>query len=452
MRKWYTYARNGIIYVQFKDRLTGKKLTAKSTRTRIKTEAENIIQQWYHDPDSFFNNGQKNTAKSLLKDILKDSILSETDICSVLNAAINETFKVTRENIVSVTQSNKNSIRVTKRKIKDVDIQILYDKLDTLTFKEFVLVFFDYDNSPYIKQLKRLGKKTPEPERFNTLLSSFRKYENAFPDILLTEIDAEDINAILGAIRNKGQLMESTMNILRSAIIEVMTFAHNNRLVECLITGGLTKFSNVSREKEIFTEEELNIIFNKNKNVFKNEHFLLINKLLLKTGCRVGEILALQIGDVQKTVEGYNLFIGKSYNPKGRRLKATKTNREDFVPISYEMGEDLLHFIETNPYKNAKDGFIFYSRRKNYPISYSQVYENFNKTMKALGIYRKALTLHSYRHTYASILQDEGFSNADLLYLTRHKDIKQVLRYSNHITPVKEKKKRQAAEIIEKFA
>ena len=44
MKKWYTYTRNEIIYVQFKDRRTGKKLTAKSTGTRIKSEAEYIIQ------------------------------------------------------------------------------------------------------------------------------------------------------------------------------------------------------------------------------------------------------------------------------------------------------------------------------------------------------------------------------------------------------------------------
>ena len=452
MKKWYTYSRNGIVYVQFKDRLTGKKLTAKSTGTRIMAEAENIIQQWYHDPDSFFNKRQKNTAKNLLKDIFKDSILPETDIRSILNTAINETLKVTHENIASVVQNNKNSVPVVKRKIKDIDIQILYDKLDTLTFKEYVLTFFDYDKSPYINQLKRLGKKQPGRERFKSLLSSFKKYEALFPNTLLTEIDAEDINSLLGSIKNIGNLTESTMSVLKTAISEVLIFAYNNHLINYLLTGELTKFSNVGREKEIFTAVELNTIFNKQKNVFKNEHYLLINKLLLKTGCRVGELLALQIKDIQKAVEGYSLFIGKSYNAKSRRLKTTKTNREDFVPISNEMGEELLRFIETNPYKNAKESFIFYSKHKDCPITYAQVYENFNRTMKDLGIYRKALTIHSYRHTFSSILQDQGFSDMDLLYLTRHKDIKQVLRYSNHITPSKEKKKRLAAEIIEKFA
>ncbi|WP_433007133.1 tyrosine-type recombinase/integrase [Treponema socranskii] len=116
------------------------------------------------------------------------------------------------------------------------------------------------------------------------------------------------------------------------------------------------------------------------------------------------------------------------------------------------MGAELLHYIDTSPFKDNKDSFIFYSAQTDHPLMYSQVYENFNKTMKALGIARKSLTIHSYRHTYSSFLQDESFSDADMLYLTRHNDIKQVLRYSSHITPVKEQKKRQAAEIIDSLA
>lgn len=435
MKKWYTYTRNEIIYVQFKDRRTGKKLTAKSTGTRIKSEAEYIIQQWYYDPDSFFNQGQKDTAKNILYDTIRNSILSEADIRSIINTAISEVFKITCENITAISQEKKKPIQK-----------------GTVTFKEFLFSFFDYNNSPYIQQLKQLGKKLPNPERFKALLGMLKKYEHHFSATFLSDIGADEINAILGTIQNEGELAESTMNVLRTAVAEVLIFAYNNHFIERLITGKLTKFSNAGREKEIFTKDELNMIFDKNKNVFGNEQYLLVNKLLLKTGCRIGEILGLQIKDLRKREDGYSLYIGKSYNFSGKRLKETKTNREDFVPISDEMGFELLRFIDTSPFKDNKDSFIFYSAQKDHPLMYSQVYKNFNKTMKALGIARKSLTIHSYRHTYSSFLQDEGFSDADMLYLTRHKDIKQVLRYSSHITPVKEKKKRQAAEIIDRLA
>jgi len=435
MKKWYTYTRNEIIYVQFKDRRTGKKLTAKSTRTRIKSEAEYIIQRWYHDPDSFFNQRQKDTAKNILYETIRNSILSESDIYSIVNKAISEVFKITCGNITAISQEKKKPIQK-----------------ESVTFKEFLFTFFDYNNSPYIQQLKRLGKKLPNPERFKALLGMFKKYEQYFSTTQLSGIDADEINTLLGAIQNKGKLAEATMNVLRAAVAEVLIFAYNNHLIDRLITGKLTKFSPVGKEKEIFTKDELNIIFDKNKNVFGSKQYLLVNKLLLKTGCRIGEILGLQIKDLRKREDGYSLYISKSYNFLGKRLKETKTNREDFVPISDEMGAELLRFIDTSPFKDNKDSFIFYSAQEDHPLMYSQVYTNFNKTMKALGIARKSLTIHSYRHTYSSILQDEGFSDADMLYLTRHNDIKQVLRYSSHITPVKEKKKRQAAEIIDSLA
>lgn len=59
MKKWYTYTRNEIIYVQFKDRRAGKKLTAKSTGTRIKSEAEYIIQRGITIPTAFLIKGRK---------------------------------------------------------------------------------------------------------------------------------------------------------------------------------------------------------------------------------------------------------------------------------------------------------------------------------------------------------------------------------------------------------
>lgn len=133
MKQWYTYTRNAIIYVQFKDRRTGKKLTAKSTGTRIKSEADYIIQRWYHDPDSFFNKQQKNTTTNLLTDIIRSSILSEADIRSIVNATISEAFKITCGNITTISPEKKRPVQ------KEI-----------VTFKEFLFTFFDYNNSPYI--------------------------------------------------------------------------------------------------------------------------------------------------------------------------------------------------------------------------------------------------------------------------------------------------------------
>ena len=74
LKKWYTYQRNGIIYVQLKDKKTGKKLTAKSTRTRDKEQAECIINELFYNPQSDFNQSQRKREKELFAPIIQEAV------------------------------------------------------------------------------------------------------------------------------------------------------------------------------------------------------------------------------------------------------------------------------------------------------------------------------------------------------------------------------------------
>ena len=71
--------------------------------------------------------------------------------------------------------------------------------------------------------------------------------------------------------------------------------------------------------------------------------------------------------------------------------------------------------------------------------------------MTALGIKKQNLTLHSYRHTFATFLRMAGYSEEQLRYLTRHDSIAEVHRYTDHYTPDMERLKCQAVIDIEKI-
>lgn len=92
LKKWYTYKRDGIVYVQFKDRITGKKLTAKSTGIRNDLLADEIIREWYYDVDSFFTRGQRKKAKNELEEIITASILNGQDIKDVFTKVMSSFF------------------------------------------------------------------------------------------------------------------------------------------------------------------------------------------------------------------------------------------------------------------------------------------------------------------------------------------------------------------------
>ena len=166
---------------------------------------------------------------------------------------------------------------------------------------------------------------------------------------------------------------------------------------------------------------------------------------MFKTGCRIGELQALQIQDFIKTSDGYALKIDKNYCRAGKRLKCTKTERSDIVPISDTLAAKLLAYLEKHPLKDKPDAFIFFSAQKsNTPMSYTAIRKDFIATMKKLGFTRDNLTIHSYRHTYATFLRMAGFSDEDLKFLTRHDCIVEVRHYADHYTPEMERLKYRA--------
>lgn len=457
LKKWYTYKRDGIIYVQFKDKITGKKLTAKSTGTKDKKEAEEIINKWYYDPDSFYNMNKKSECIKILKRLIKELELSDEELLNILGENLSDTSVFNSEKNNGLEKHVKKNLIEYDYYDDDDDDDISEEiaeikKIRNLTFKNYLLLFWDYDKSPYIKHLYRLGKNPPNPERFYNKLKTLKKYEYLLDNTLLRKVKPKKINLILGKIKKDGNLKETSISGLRYSIVQALNFAYENGIMNYSITKKITSFSNENEKKEIFKKEELKALFKSKNNPFGDEKYKLLNELLFKTGCRVGEIQALQIKDLIKTEIGYSLNIDKNYCKVGKRLKETKTKRSDLVAISDKLAESILEFIKMNPYKNKDNSFIFYSEKEGEPLSYSSIYKNFNSTMKNLGFKRKNLTLHSYRHTYATILLDSDFSELDLLFLTRHDDIKQVLHYSKHESKKKELKRLKAVDVVEAVA
>ena len=447
MKKWYTYTRNGIIYVQFKDRVTGKKLTAKSTKTRDPQEAESIINYWYYNQDSYFKKHQAKNNIALLKKILDDVTTEEFN--NVLKTFFADKLNPNVFAFSSEQANLKNDLPTAIAYPPEIDEIASLTK--TISFFDYLMLFWNYDKSPLVKQLARLGQKIPNPERFRLYAGVLKKYEHVFGNKLLTEINTNTINTMLGQIKNEGALRNSTIHTTRGIITQALKFAYKNKLLAYDLSQGVTNFTFKNRTKAIFSEAELKEMFS-DKNYFGNTKYYLFNKILFKTGCRCGEIQALQINDLKENNGCFSLNISKSC--RGGRIKETKTGRKDTIPISSELAKELLAFIEDLPYKANKNNFIFCDNKANgkKPIEYRNIYWNFKKVIKLLGIQKENLSLHSYRHTYATILWDKGFSELDLLYLTRHDDLTQIRRYGEHLTPAKEKKKVKASKIIDKIA
>lgn len=190
LQKWYLSRRNGtngIFYVEFKDKDTGKKLTAKSTGTRNRKEAEAIASEWYYNPTSDFNTRQKEREKESLKRYLQSSLLSEQEIHSIFHETFNSLF------INAAQKHSPEKEHRKKRCSKYPEIQAIQENSESLTFKDYLFLFSDYERSPYIKQLKRTGEKLPHSVENGYVLKIDKNYNFSMNLLKGTKTNRKDL-------------------------------------------------------------------------------------------------------------------------------------------------------------------------------------------------------------------------------------------------------------------
>ena len=461
MRKpWSMHKRNGIYQTQMYDYKNKRYCTAKSTGTKDRNEALLIAYRRAME----FDSGIATEYTDWVKNVSMITLPNEkrplnTEIAVLVQAACQNAVNQALQNIPYSKQALPFPPVPDYEDVPEI-IKPLLDQLPTLTFYDYLLLYWNYDESPDIKERISKGETPPNPERFRQSTGILKKYAANIPSCPLIEITGAKIDAMLGAIRNAGKLKEQTMKNISYIFIQALHFAYRNTLLARDVAQQITPVSKNTRkkakkeaEKAIFKTEEIQRLFNADDNPFGSETFRLINELLFKTGCRIGELQALQMQDVIKTEQGYVLKIDKNYCRAGKRIKSTKTERRDLVPISPDLAAKLLAHIEKSPFKDIPTAFVFSSAKNAYtPLCYESISKNFNKTMIKLSIKKTNLTIHSYRHTFATFLRMAGYSEEQLRFLTRHDSIVEVHRYTDHYTPDMERLKYQAAADIERLA
>ncbi len=145
------------------------------------------------------------------------------------------------------------------------------------------------------------------------------------------------------------------------------------------------------------------------------------------TGCRVGELQALEIVDIKKD----RIIINKTWDSKNHidtDTKTTSSRRE--VPIFKE-----AIYIFDRLCKNRIGGKVF-SKNGITPISNSAIQNNLYSAFEKIGINEKErkernLVFHSFRHYFCSYLANNGVSSFDIKTLSGHSQVSMVEHYSH---------------------
>ncbi len=270
------------------------------------------------------------------------------------------------------------------------------------TKKEAQEVLFTYNKNPLLfsgktfKEIKTLWlssiKEKILPETFKNVVINLKHFE------ILNENKISDIKLFqLQKIFNDMDYSRGYKSNCKSVLNRIFNFALKNDFID----SNKVQFvelgkKNIVVERKIFTRDEINILW---QNLKVNNVYIIL--ILIYTGMRIGELLALKVCDVD--LDNKVIYIRKSKTSSGIRT----------IPIPDKI---LSLFIENIFYENE----YFILSKNLTPLSYMTFKYRFNVLLEKLGIQKH--TIHDTRHTFATMLNNADANSTSIIKLIGHSD------------------------------
>jgi integrase/recombinase XerD len=156
--------------------------------------------------------------------------------------------------------------------------------------------------------------------------------------------------------------------------------------------------------------------------------------LLLRTGMRIGEALALTMNDIDLKERKVHIYQGEK-NDMGR-----------VVYLSNDAAFCLRRWFK---WRDPEKRFVFYSKGEA-AMCYSTARARFFNYLQEAGLAHKGYTVHCLRHTFASELLNAGLRLEVLQQLLGHQDIEMTRRYARLTDRTREEEYFRAMATIEK--
>lgn len=383
-------------YVCFKNPITGKYGTKRSTGTSDRRAAEQIAYKWMYEE------AKKDRNIFVIKNILDALKLADLNIED--SKQIVEILKK-KELLISATFKNDRS------------------NLPLIAFLEF---FWDKEKSPYIRE--KMRKQHGIHQRYITKQNGAVKnyWIPFFKDKKLCNLTRDDINSFIDWIADSPSpaSMQGKNAIVKAGLL-ALKWAFRNEFIEKEISQGIILFSGENKKREILTPELAMAVFQR---PWKNQTSKLANLLAMCTGLRAGEIQGLRKQDLGKNC----LYIRHAWNFDDG-LKAPKNNEERIAEIVFpELMGALIDQANTNPYGEGLDGYVFWASIPGKPMESKKWLSDLREVCKDIGITDTSwVTFHAWRHFFATYMHGK-VEDKVLQMATGHKTNIMLQHYTNH--------------------
>jgi integrase len=386
--------------VAFNDE-NGKQLPPISTKKKTKDEAMKVAFQW-----------------------LRDGIPQKQNTVRVHNLSLRETVKSLKD-----SEDAQTMIAELKRQgwLKSF---VLCNTPQAEQFVTFLSNFWDWDNSPYVKE--KLRKAHGIHRRHCKLQSRAVTlyWQPFFQERSIGEITAKDIDNFIDYMGGK-PLSASRKNVVIKAGLKPLRWAFSKGIIEQDPTRGHIMFSGEQHKRNILTPTTAAAIFNME---WTDARAKLANMLASVTGMRTGEILALRFHDLGSDC----VYVRSSWNIEDK-TKPTKNNEPRTVESPFPgLMYALFSLAQQNPWGVNPDSFVFWAVTKNdIPMQGSRLFLNgLREALAKVGFTKdeaKKYMFHSWRHFFTSYMIKK-LDKKLLKGETGHKTDIMLTLYSDHET------------------
>ena len=231
-----------------------------------------------------------------------------------------------------------------------------------------------------------------KPKTLYSIEQSAKIIGKELGDLRLDELTSDKIQAFLVSMDK-----ERTRDLCRTYLAQALKKAVPS-YIKFNPCDGVEIKKHKSKHKNALTPEEQTELLQ----AVQNKPLEPLFRLLLTTGIRIGEALALTRSDLDVDLNKVNITKNVVFI-EGKRI-AQETTKSEAGTRSVPVPQDVLAFFK------EKDGELF-------PMSYNAVRMAFRKLSEKTGI---NVTPHILRHTYATRLEEAGISPKVKQYLLGH--------------------------------
>jgi len=403
-REYYIHKRkNGIFYVEYVNPENGKKLSARSTGETDQVKAQVKAELWKVNG---IPTGRQKKPRPIIEAAGLESII-----------------KVIRKSELN----SDDALRIvsTLKSMGLIDIAAVKNTgRGAVPFIQFLETFWNYDESPYIKDKLAHGYRFGRHYARECMKRLSKDIKPFFGDKKLNCVTTDDLKKLSIQLADRG-LSTSTINQTVLICSTALKWAFNEKIILSNPVIGLTRFSVTTKERGILTEAEAAAIFSVD---WKDKRAFVASLVAATTGARQGECLALRQSDIG--IDTIN--IAHSYSPVDG-LKLPKNNHKRIVPLLPEVRAALLDLLKDNPHE-SDDPYIFFSIRPDKPTDPQIILEGLKDALKKIDVDYKSrnICFHSWRHFFCSKIT-EIIDGEKVAKVSGHLSEAVFKKYADHI-------------------